>query len=60
MAHVRPVGTRADLNLQISYFEDLYAEVDKAMQDGTPFFDIPTTVKLPNMNTFRIIGKGCT
>ncbi|WP_442590501.1 MBL fold metallo-hydrolase [Pedobacter sp. AW31-3R] len=67
MAHVRPIGTRKDLDLNISYFEDLYAATEKAMQDGTPFFDIPTSVKMPqyehlmnykewlHMNVWRIL-----
>lgn len=67
MAHVRPIGARKDLDLQIQYFEDLYAATEKAMHDGTPFFDIPTTVKMPqykhllfynewlHMNVWRIL-----
>ena len=67
MSHVRPIGTRKDLDLTIQYFEDLYAATDKAMKDGTPFFDIPTTVKMPqyknlqnydewlHMNVWRIL-----
>lgn len=67
MAHVRPIGSRKDLDLQIRYFEDLYAATEKAMHDGTPFFEIPTTVKLPqyehlmyykewlHMNVWRIL-----
>lgn len=67
MAHVRPIGNRKDLNIQISYFEDLYKATEKAMNDGTPFFDIPTKVKLPqyqnllfynewlHMNVWRIL-----
>lgn len=67
MAHVRPIGTRKDLDLQIHYFEDLYAATEKAMKDGTEFFKIPTTVKMPqyehlqnykewlHMNVWRIL-----
>lgn len=67
MAHVRPIGTREDLNIQIQYFEDLYAATEKAMNDGTPFFEIPTSVKMPqyqhlqnynewlHMNVWRIL-----
>ncbi|KQS88812.1 MBL fold metallo-hydrolase [Chryseobacterium sp. Leaf394] len=67
MAHVRPIGSRKDLDLQIQYFEDLYEETKKAMEKKTPFFDIPTTVKMPqyqhlqnynewlHMNVWRIL-----
>ncbi|RKD89875.1 MBL fold metallo-hydrolase [Mangrovibacterium diazotrophicum] len=67
MAHVRPIGTRKDLDLQIQYFEDLYAAVDSAMKNGTPFFEIPKTVQMPqheelmnydewlHMNVWRIL-----
>ncbi|AGA80683.1 MBL fold metallo-hydrolase [Echinicola vietnamensis] len=67
MAHVRPIGAREDLDLQIRYFEDLYAATEEAMEDGTPFFEIPTTVKMPqyehlmnydewlHMNVWRIL-----
>lgn len=67
MAHVRPIGTRKDLNLQIQYFEDLYSETEKAINNGTPFFEIPNKVKLPqyqhlqnyeewlHMNVWRIL-----
>lgn len=67
MSHVRPIGNRKDLDLQIQYFEDLYKATDKAMKDGTPFFEIPTKVKMPqyehlqnykewlHMNVWRIL-----
>lgn len=47
MAHMRPVGSRADVTFMQNYFSDLYAEVDKKLHDGTPFFKIPYEVKLP-------------
>lgn len=67
MAHVRPIGNKRDLDLQINYFEDLYKETEKAINNKVPLFDIPTTVKLPkyknlqnynqwlHMNVWRIL-----
>ena len=67
LSHVRAIGTRKDLDLNIRYFEDLYAATEKAMEDGTPFFDIPNKVKMPqyehlqnykdwlHMNVWRIL-----
>lgn len=67
MAHVRPIGSRKDLNLQIRYFEDLYQATLKALDSKVPFFEIPTTVKMPqyehlqnykewlHMNVWRIL-----
>ncbi|MEH0156892.1 MBL fold metallo-hydrolase [Limibacter armeniacum] len=47
MAHVRPIGKREDITLLQQYFTDLYLAVDKELSNGTPFFDIPKTVSLP-------------
>ncbi len=47
MSHVRPIGTRKDLDDQIKLFEDLYAAVDQSLKAGTPLFDIPDKVQLP-------------
>lgn len=67
MAHVRAIGNRKDVTLTQQYFADLYAAVDDALQQGIPFFEIPTTVKLPqykhlknydawlHMNVWRIL-----
>lgn len=67
MAHVRPIGNRKDLDLQINYFEDLYKATELEMKKGTNLFEIPTTVKLPqykhlqnydewlHMNVWRIL-----
>ncbi|MEY8848539.1 MBL fold metallo-hydrolase [Psychroserpens sp. XS_ASV72] len=52
MAHVRPIGSRKDIELQIQYFEDLYRATEKALQDGIPFFEIPNKVKLPQYKHF--------
>ncbi|TRZ45709.1 MBL fold metallo-hydrolase [Robertkochia solimangrovi] len=53
MAHVRPIGDRSDLKLQIRYFEDLYAATEKAMADGTPFFEIPDKVRMPQYENLK-------
>lgn len=67
MAHVRVKGNRSDITFMQQYFNDLYAAVDQALADGTPFFDIPNEVKLPqyshlknydewlHMNVWRIL-----
>lgn len=67
MAHVRPIGTRKDLDLQISYFEDLYQATENAIKSGINTFDIPKSVSLPkykhlqnyeewlHMNVWRIM-----
>lgn len=67
MAHVRPIGSRKDLDLQIAYFEDLYKATELEMKKKTNLFDIPKTVKLPqyqhlqnydewlHMNVWRIL-----
>lgn len=53
MAHVRAIGDRSDVELMLNYFNDLYAAVDKAMKDGTPFFQIPTTVQMPQYKNLK-------
>ncbi|AKD03451.1 MBL fold metallo-hydrolase [Pontibacter korlensis] len=67
MAHVRAIGNRSDITLVQNYFDDLYAVVEKELQNNTPFFDIPGKVKLPqykhlknydewlHMNVWRIL-----
>ncbi|PHN02478.1 MBL fold metallo-hydrolase [Flavilitoribacter nigricans] len=67
MAHLRAIGDRKDIDLMQAYFADLYAAVEEALANGTPFFEIPTTVKLPQyehlknyeawlpMNVWRIL-----
>ncbi|MFV0480456.1 MAG: MBL fold metallo-hydrolase [Campylobacteraceae bacterium] len=48
MTHVRPVGTRADLDNQIAYYEDLYKLVDTTLKEGkVKPFDMATTLKMP-------------
>ncbi|MFA0963652.1 MBL fold metallo-hydrolase [Roseivirga sp. BDSF3-8] len=66
-SHLRAIGDRSDLTLMQNYFRDLYAAVEQALNDGTPFFDIPQSVKLPqyshlknydtwlHMNVWRIL-----
>lgn len=53
MAHVRAIGDRSDITLMQQYFADLYAAVDKALNSETPFFEIPTTVKLPQYENLK-------
>ncbi len=53
MAHVRAVGDRRDVTRMQQYFDDLYAAVEKELNNGTPFFDIPTTVTLPQYKNLR-------
>ena len=67
MAHVRAIGNRDDVTLMQDYFDDLYKAVDTALKSDTPFFEIPTTVKMPqykhlknydewlHMNVWRIM-----
>lgn len=67
MSHMRVEGTRKDVTFMQEYFKALYDAVDKELANKTPFFDIPTTVKLPQyahlknynqwlpMNVWRIL-----
>ncbi|MBD8084538.1 MBL fold metallo-hydrolase [Chryseobacterium caseinilyticum] len=72
MAHVRPIGSGKDLDLQIQYFEDLYRETQKALDAKIPLFEIPAKVKMPqyenlqnynewlHMNVWRILMEMST
>ncbi|ETN96636.1 MBL fold metallo-hydrolase [Zhouia amylolytica] len=53
MAHVRVQGDRSDVTFMQNYFRALYAGVEQELKKGTPFFDIPHTVKLPPYNHLK-------
>ena len=53
MSHVRAVGTRKDLTLMQNYFDDLYAAVQKELDNGTNLFKIPNKVELPKYKHWK-------
>jgi glyoxylase-like metal-dependent hydrolase (beta-lactamase superfamily II) len=66
-AHNAPVGPRSSVADQLRFLEDLRAEILAELKKGTPFMQIPNTVKLPQyeawdgykdwlpMNTWRVL-----
>ncbi len=57
MAHERAIGDRKDLTLVLRYFDDLYNAVEKEMQRGTPPFDIPQKISLPQYRHLKMYDE---
>lgn len=57
MAHMRVVGNRNDITFMQEYFDALYKSVEKELDKGTSFFDIPYTVKLPQYQHLKNYDK---
>lgn len=51
-AHNAPVGPRSSVAEQLQYLRDLRAAIDAELKKGTPFMQIPDTVKLPQYETW--------
>lgn len=51
-AHNAPVGPRSSVADQLKYLRDLRAAIDAELKKGTPFMQIPNTVKLPQYQTW--------
>lgn len=50
-AHNAPVGPRSSVADQLRYLRDLRAAIETELKKGTPFMQIPDTVKLPQYAT---------
>jgi len=51
-AHNAPVGPRSSVADQLRYLRDLRAAIETELKKGTPFMQIPDTVKLPQYATW--------
>jgi glyoxylase-like metal-dependent hydrolase (beta-lactamase superfamily II) len=51
-AHNAPVGPRSSVADQLRYLRDLRAAIETELKKGTPFVQIPDTVKLPQYATW--------
>ncbi|ATE74215.1 MBL fold metallo-hydrolase [Lysobacter capsici] len=56
-AHNAPVGPRSSVADQLSYLRDLRAAIETELKKGTPFMQIPDTVKLPQYATWDGYGQ---